>query len=122
MEKSKTFKDLIVWQKAHKFVLDIYQLTKSFPKEELFCLTNQIRRSAISIAANIVEGYRKSSKAEKARYFNIAEGSIEETKYFLILAKDLGYAATDKLFEYLVEISKLLSSYKKAIISNPIQK
>lgn len=116
--KSKTFKELIVWQKAHQFVLVVYNMTKSFPKEELFGLTSQFRKAAISIAANIAEGYRKRGKADKARFLNISEGSLEECKYYLILTKDLGYAITDKEYDLAEEVSKLLNAYSNKILSS----
>ncbi len=114
LEKSKSFMDLIVWQKAHNIVLEIYKLTRNLPKEELFCITSQVRRSTISIAANIAEGFKKKTISEKIRYYNIAEGSLEETRYYLILIKDLGYADTTNLSHLLEEVSKLLNSYKKS--------
>lgn len=89
MTKSKSFTELIVWQKAHKLVLNIYKLIKAFPKEELCALTSQMRRAAISIPANKAEGYKKKSLKDKLRFFNIAEGSLEELKYCLILSRDL---------------------------------
>jgi len=76
MQSSKSFKDLMVWQKAHQFVLGVYSTSKTFPKEEMFGLTSQFRRAAVSIAANISEGYAKRSKADKIRMFNIAQGSL----------------------------------------------
>lgn len=115
--KSKTFKELIVWQKAHKFVLAVYKMTKSFPKEELFGLTSQFRRAAISVTANIAEGYRKRGSLDKVRFFNIAEGSLEECKYYLILSNDLNYSKPRKEFELAEEIGKLLNSYSKKILS-----
>jgi four helix bundle protein len=69
---TQKFQQLIVWQKAHQFVLLVYQYAKGFPKDELYVLTSQFKRAAISVAANISEGYKKKSKAEKARIFNIA--------------------------------------------------
>ena len=116
--KSKSFKELIVWQKAHQFVLAVYQMTKSFPKEEIFGLTSQFRRAAVSIPANIAEGYRKRGKADKVRFFNISEGSLEECKYYLILTKDLGYARTDQENELAEEVSKLLNAYSNKILSS----
>ena len=74
-EPAKSFTDLIVWQKAHQFVLMLYKETKNFPKQEVYELTSQFRRAAISIPANIAEGFRKQSSLDKARFFNIAEGS-----------------------------------------------
>ncbi len=118
MEKSKSFTDLIVWQKAHQFVLMVNRMTKLFPKEELFGLTSQFRRAAISIAANIAEGYRKRGKADKARFMNISEGSLKECKYYLLLSKDLGYAKTDQGNELAEEVSKLLHTYSKKILTS----
>jgi four helix bundle protein len=91
MTAIRNFRDLIVWQKAHEFVLVIYHLTKLFPDDEKFGLTSQIRRAAVSVAANIAEGFARFGKQDKLRFYNIAQGSLEETKYYLILAKDLGY-------------------------------
>lgn len=77
---AKSFKDLIVWQKAHSFVLDFYALSKNFPKEELYGLTSQSRKSAVSITANIAEGFKKHSDKDKIRFYNISQGSLEETR------------------------------------------
>src|SRR6478735_3992125 len=115
MEKSKHFTELIVWQKAHQFVLNVYVLTKSFPKEELFGLTSQFRRASLSIAANIVEGYSKKGLKDKIRFLNIAQGSLSECQYFLRLTKDLGYAEVAKQEIDLDEESKLLNAYSRAI-------
>jgi four helix bundle protein len=116
--KTKSFKELIVWQKAHQFVLEVYNMTKTFPKEELFGLTSQFRRAAISIPANIAEGYRKRGKADKARFLNISEGSLEECKYYMILAKDLGYSEIHLEQKLAEEISKLLNAYSNKILSS----
>lgn len=116
--KSKTFKELIIWQKAHLFVMSVYKIAKSFPKEELFGLTSQFRRAAVSIPANIAEGYKKRGKAEKVRYFNISEGSLEECKYYLILTRDLGYAVTEKENDLAEEVSKLLNAYSNKILAS----
>lgn len=86
-----------MWQKAHKFVLSVYKNTASFPKEELFGLTSQFRRAAVSIAANIAEGYKKKGTKDKLRFFNISQGSIEECRYYLILSRDLNYIETNNL-------------------------
>ena len=83
------FEDLVVWQKAHQFVLKAYRLSKGFPRAEVFGLTSQFRRAAVSIAANIAEGFKKRGKADKLRFFNIAQDSLEECRYYLILARDL---------------------------------
>lgn len=115
VEKSKTFTDLIVWQKAHQFVLDIYKLTSKFPKTEQYNLTSQLRRSSISIPANIAEGYRKTGINDKARFYNTAQGSAEETRYYLILVKDLGYSDTDGLLDRLDEVCRILDAYKNKL-------
>lgn len=94
MTASRSSEDVDIWQKAHEFVLVTYRVTESFPKHELFCLTSQLRRAAISIPANFAEGYRRESKREKVRFYNISIGSLEECRYYLRLAKDLGYADT----------------------------
>ena len=90
MEPSKSFKDLIVWQQAHQLVLQIYRSSKEMPKNEEYGITNQIKRSAVSTAANIVEGYKRIGKKDKLRFYNISQASLEETRYFLILIEDLG--------------------------------
>jgi len=113
--KTKEFQDLIVWQKAHQFVLKVYKLSKNFPKDEVYGLTAQFRRSAISIPANICEGFIKVGKRDKIRFYNIAQGSLEECRYYLILVQDLNYGDTSSLMMYLEEVSKLLSTYINAI-------
>jgi four helix bundle protein len=115
---AKTFKDLVVWQKAHRLVLAIYSLTGSFPRSEIYCLTNQIRRAAISVPANIAEGFRKRGVSDKTRFLNVAQGSLEECRYYLILIQDLGYASTGDADALLEEVSKLLVAYARAIESN----
>lgn len=115
MEKAKIFTDLIVWQKAHQFVLSAYKLTRQFPKEEIYGLTSQLRRAAVSIPANIAEGFKKKSNAEKAHYLNIAQSSLEECRYYLILIKDLGYTDISKIMPKLEEVSKLLQAYTACI-------
>ena len=113
--KAKKFEELVVWQKSHQFVLSIYKLTLSFPQHELFGLVSQIRRSAVSVPANIAEGFKRKGKADKLRFFNISQASLEETRYYLILANDLGYAKTKHLKTSLDEISRMLNAYMKAI-------
>jgi four helix bundle protein len=115
---AKTFEDLIVWQKAHEFVLGVYRFTDLFPKSELYGLTSQLRRAAVSIAANIAEGFKKTGKADKARFFNTSQGSIEECRYFLILVRDLKYGDPKDLGSLLDEVSKLLTSYRRAILNS----
>ena len=112
---ARTFQDLIVWQKAHAWVLAVYRFTDSFPAKEVYSLTSQFRRSAVSIPANIAEGFKKAGVADKKRFMNIAQGSLEESRYYLILARDLGYGDTTLLIQNLEEISRLLHAYAKAI-------
>lgn len=115
MPPAKRFEDLLVWRKAHRFVLDVYHLSGGFPKGETYGLTAQIRRAAVSIAANISEGFKRQTKREKVRFLNIAQGSAEETRYYLILARDLGYADSTALMADLDTVTKLLEMYKKRI-------
>ena len=112
---AKSFKELVVWQKAHEFVLAVYRLTTKFPSSEVYRLSIHARRAAISIAANIAEGLKKRGTNDKARFFNIAQGSVEECRYYLILTQDLGYAETRKLETLLEEVSRLLSAYYLAV-------
>lgn len=112
---AREFQDLVVWQKAHQFVLSIYRISALFPKNELYGLTSQIRRAAVSISANIAEGFKKRRKPDKARYMNIAQGSLEECRYYLILTKDIGYADTSQLKDQLEEVSKLLEAYYSSL-------
>ena len=112
------FQQLIVWQKAHEFVLQIYRYTRAFPKHELYVLTSQFKRAAISIAANISEGYKKKGKADKARIFNIAQGSLEECQYYLILAQDLQYGDNINLRHSLDEVAMMLESYIQKILNS----
>jgi four helix bundle protein len=116
--KAKTFEDLLVWKKAHAYVLKIYRLTKRFPKSEIFGLTAQMRRAAVSIPANIAEGFKKRTPREKIRIINISQGSLEESRYYLILANDLDYATTDALLPRLEEVSRMLEAYIRAIETN----
>ena len=107
----QNYKDLKVWEKAHHFTLQVYEVTKSFPKEETYSLTNQIRRSASSIPANIAEGCGKNSQLELAHFLNVALGSSNETEYYLILAKDLKYFSNEiyeDLFAKINEIKAML--------------
>ena len=115
---AKSFRDLIVWQKAHAFVLATYRLTSGFPRQETYGLTSQMRRAAVSIPPNIAEGFRKRGKADKARFLNMSEGSIEEIRYYLILAQDLNYGTTGTLMESLEEVSRILNSYSRAILTS----
>ena len=119
MDTAKSFEDLIVWQKAHQLVLDIYSATYSFPREEIYGLTSQLRRAAYSVPMNISEGFKRKGTQDKLRFYNISEASLEETRYCLILAKDLKYINnTAALHFQLEEVSKLLYSYINKIEQN----
>jgi len=108
-EKVWRFQDLKVWQEGHKLVLMVYRITKKFPGEEKFSLVSQMRRAAISIPANIAEGFKRRGLQDKIRFYNTAEGSLEELKYFFILAKDLEYTrSNDELVDQANTVGRLL--------------
>jgi four helix bundle protein len=117
-EPARTFKDLLVWQKAHQLALAVYRLTASFPKQETYGLTCQMQRAAVSVAANIAEGFKRRGVADKARLLNIAQGSLEESRYYLILAQDLGYAETLEQTIVLEEVSRFLEAYIHRILAS----
>lgn len=111
MEKIRTYEDLKVWKKAHALVLLVYKFTKSFPVEERYGLVSQIRRAAVSIPANIVEGHKRKSTKEYAHFVNIAGASLAEVKYFILLSRDLSYLSENDYglaFEHSEEIGKML--------------
>jgi four helix bundle protein len=119
--KTKSFEELDAWKKAHEFVIEIYKTTENFLKSEIFGLVSQFRRSAVSVAANIAEGYGKNGPKDKLRFYNISQGSNEECKYYIILSKDLGYINLDRfniLSQKIDDSSKLLNSYCRAISNN----
>ena len=121
MNTTYTFEKIVAWQKAHAFVLSVYQITRMFPEDEKFGLTSQFRRAAVSIEANIAEGYKKLSKADKLRFMNISQGSIEECRDYIILSRDLGYiddVIFSNLYGKIEETSRLLHGYCKGIINN----
>ena len=118
LEPAKSFRDLQVWQKAHEFVLEIYRVTSLFPKHEIYGLTSQMRRAAVSIPANIAEGFRRRSRPDKARFLNIAEGSLSECCYYLVLTQDLGYGDTHRLRILSDEVGRLLTAYTRAILTS----
>jgi four helix bundle protein len=96
---AKSFQDLIVWQKAHAFVLGVYHLSAKFPAHEMYGLTAQLRRAAVSVPGNIAEGFKKRGRPDKARVMNIAEASLEEARYYLILAREPSYGVDSSLEE-----------------------
>lgn len=112
----KTFKDIKVWQKAHELVLKIYKVTTKFPIEEKYSLVIQMQRAAVSAASNIVEGFKRKSLKDRIHFYNIADGSLEELKYQLLIAHDLQYI-TKELYRETInlaeEVSKMLNSWIK---------
>lgn len=115
---AQSFKDLIVWQKSHALALEVYKLTRRLPKEELFGLVSQMRRAAVSVPANIAEGFKRRGKSDKARQMNIAQGSLEELQYFFILCADLSYLPADPVGDRANEIGRMLTSYAQTILDS----
>lgn len=118
MEKIKSFTDLLAWQEGHKLVLKVYEITKQFPKEELFGLTNQIRRATVSITSNIAEGFSRTSTKEKLQFYGTAKGSLTETQNQLLIARDVEYIDEEKFKEIAdqsVTVSKLLNGLIKKL-------
>lgn len=117
---AKTFRDLVLWQRVHQFVLAIYKTTTNFPKHETYGIVSQIRRANVSLTANMVEGFDKRTIPDKSRFPNIAQGSLQEVRYYLILTEDLKHANTNDLHTLLTEVRKLLKAYRNSILnSNP---
>lgn len=109
MGQINNFQELEVWQKAHRLVLAVYQATKAFPADEKYGLVSQMRRAAVSIPTNIAEGFKRRGQADKMRFYNTGETSLEELKYYFILSKDLGYLTnTEELMVDAESISRLL--------------
>jgi len=113
---ARSFRDLLVWQKSHALALLVYQATAGFPRSEVFGLSSQMRRAAVSIPANIAEAFGRSTKPEKARMLNIAQGSLEELRYYLILAADLGYSIDPALPIDAEEVGRILDVYRRKIV------
>jgi four helix bundle protein len=109
----RDFRQIRVWEKAHKLTLRIYKTTAQFPREELYGLTSQLRRSSASIPANIAEGFGRGGNAELARFLQIGMGSAYEVEYHILLARDLCFlnaAGYDKLQEQIVEVKRMLAA------------
>jgi four helix bundle protein len=113
---AQTFEELVVWQKSHQLVLLVYRLTAVFPKFELYALASQMRKAAVSVPANIAEGFKKRGRPDKARLMNIAQGSLEELRYYFLLSRDLGYLE-DLERDRVDEIGRLLGAYTKALLA-----
>jgi len=112
MGKILHFRQLEVWQEAHKLVLMVYRSTEGFPGHERFGLVSQMRRAAVSVPANVVEGFKRQGIGDKIRFYNIAEGSLEELKYYFILSKDLGYVSSnDDLAAQADTVGRLLNGF-----------
>ena len=114
---ARTFQDLLVWQRAHEFVLASYRYSAAFPRAEIYGLSAQLRRAAVSIPANIAEGFRRRGDPDKVRFMNIAQGSLEECRYYLILSRDLNYGPSEEVMSLLEEVSRMLDAYSKAILT-----
>ena len=115
-QPAKRFEDLVVWHKSHQLVLKVYKLTTVFPKHEMYGLSSQMRTAAVSGPANIAEGFKKRSRPDKARVMNIAQGSLEELRYYFILATDLGYLA-ERQSEDIEEVARLLGGYVRSLLA-----
>ena len=123
MHMTQSFKEVLAWQKAHSFVIQVYRMTKSFPAYERYGLCSQFERAAVSIAANIAEGYKRDGVNDKLRFLNIAQGSLEECRYYIILSKDLDYiseVSCNMLNQSIEEASRLLSAYYQGIKSRNV--
>ena len=116
MVKIRRFEDLIVWRKAHQLVLMIYKITKQYPQEEKFGIVSQMRRAAVSVPANIAEGFRKQGIKDKLNFYNIAQASLDELNYYIILSEDLDYIQDNNyLLKQINEVGKMLSGLMKSV-------
>ena len=117
---TSSFRQLEVWKLAHELVLDVYRLTSTFPNEEKFGLTSQMRRASISIPANIAEGYKRRGGREKIRFYNIAEASLEELRYYFLLCNDLKLGnAGMELEEKADSVARMLNGHIRKIEISP---
>jgi four helix bundle protein len=116
-KKIQSFKDLVVWQKAKEFAVFIYKISGKFPKDELYGLTSQMRRAAISVSSNIAEGFKRSSKKEKSQFYQVALGSLAETESQIEIAKHLGFVNEDDYGTALNFIQNINRMLEKLVIS-----
>ena len=117
----RPFRKLVVWQKAHRLTLDLYQVSRTFPREEQYGLTSQIRRCAASICANLAEGCGRGTARDFARFVQIALGSASELEYHLLLAADLGYIDTDvhpRLETEVIDVKRMLTGLARRLVSD----
>jgi four helix bundle protein len=115
-DKIRNFTDLIAWKESHKLALMVYEVTKQFPREEIFALTSQSRRCVVSITSNIAEGFSRQSYKEKVQFYSMAQGSVTELQSQLLIAKDIGYLLKEKYKELesqLLQVHKLLNGLIK---------
>jgi four helix bundle protein len=113
----QSFKELVVWQKAHILALEAHRMARKFPRFELFGLSSQVQRCAVSVPSNIVEGFKREFPRDSRRFYNIAEGSLEELKYQILFARDAGYinaADCDRIENMAEEVGRLLAGWKKS--------
>jgi four helix bundle protein len=113
----KSFTDLVAWQKSHSLVVDIYRVTRDFPKDEVFALTSQIRRAVVSISSNIAEGFSRRTKADRSHFYEMARASLTEVQSQLLIARDVGYLSRDAfspIADQSVECHKLLTGLIKS--------
>ncbi len=122
MGEIKSYKDLLIWQKGIKNVVLIYQLVKSFPKEELYALSSQLKRAAVSVPSNIAEGYGRNSEKSFSHFLNIARGSLYEVETQLTIAKELGFILDENLYQVILtqidEEAKMINAFSKKLNSN----
>jgi len=112
-----TFQDIVAWKKSHELALLVYKLTSEYPKHEVFALANQMRRCAVSIPSNLAEGYRRNGKNDSLHFYNMAQSSLEELRYQLLLSKDLNYISVEVYNQVSLlaeEVSKLLNGWVKS--------
>jgi four helix bundle protein len=120
MQKARSFKDLEVWKKAHELALVSYKITHKFPKEEVFGLTNQIRRAAVSVASNIAEGFCRKTTKDKLQFYSIAQGSLSELESQFLIAKDVGYLTSEDFYlaeNIIISTGNLLGGLRRSLTS-----
>ncbi|CAN5300521.1 four helix bundle protein [soil metagenome] len=117
MKPARNFRDIIAWQAAYRLTIDVYELTKLFPSSEVYGLTSQIKRAAVSISSNIAEGFGRRSLKEKDNFYSIAHGSLTEVENQLMIANGVGYISSEQLLsvqDSVIETHKLLYGLRKA--------